>query len=404
MPEYILRLGTEQGDVVERTTVSDNEGLAREEFENKGFYIFSVKKKGTLSEALSSLSLREYKIKISDFLIFNQEFMALIKAGLPMIQCLDVIIRRRTDQRFREILENIRDQVKSGASLSEAFASQGDTFSKIYTSSLMAGEMSGDLVNVLKRYIKYAKLIADLRKKIISAFVYPTILIIFSISLIAILLTFVIPKFQSFYANMEAELPVPTRILIFVSNFAKENILFILLGAIALAFLFRIWKKTETGSVLLDRMKLKLPFLGRIYLKHSITQLTRTLSTVLGGGIPLVPSLEIAAQGISNRVVSLETTQAAHKVREGQSLASSLEETGLMTDLAIEMIEVGESTGSLEEMLNNISDFYDVEIDNFLAKMITIIEPVILIFMGIMVAGMLLSIYLPLFKALETVK
>jgi type IV pilus assembly protein PilC len=314
---------------------------------------------------------------------------------------LDVIIRRRTNQRFRDILENIREQVKSGSSLSEAFAAHSDTFPAIYTSALLAGETSGDLVNVLHRYIRYAKLVAEVRKKIISAFIYPVILVLFSICLLTILLTFVIPRFQTFYANMEAELPVPTQILITLSAFAKNQFLLILLGLVVLAFLFRIWRKTERGGLLLDSIKIKIPFFGQMFLRQSISEMTRTLATVLGGGIPLVPSLEIAAQAISNQRISAEITRSAQKVREGGSLAASLEDTGLMTDMAIEMVEVGESTGSLEEMLNNISDFYDVEIDNFLGRMMTMLEPVILIFMGILVAGMLLSIYLPLFKALE---
>ena len=398
---YRCKVGNSAGEIVEQIFNAPNEEVLRQQLEQRDFYVFHIKKKLSLFEGLP---LWRRKIKIDDFLIFNHELATLIRAGLPVLQSLDILIKRRPKSRFKAILQDVREKVKSGFSLSESFEMQGGVFPRIYIASLVAGEKSGDLEGMLRRYNRYVRILSSLRKKVLSSIAYPLVLIALSIGLVAILLTYVFPKFSQFYAEFNAQLPLLTLSLIRVSLFIKQNIVFIaLIIILALAF-FQLWKRTEKGGIFLSRVRLRLPLFGRIWQKYSISQLTRSLATMLTGGIPLVPSLQVATQSVSNQLVAREVNSVVENVVEGKSLSDSLERTGLMTEMTLEMIQVGEETGSLSEMLSNISDFYDEEIDNNLNSLISLLEPVLLVGMGLIVAGMLLSMYLPLFRVISAVK
>jgi len=401
MAFYRCKVGNPAGEIVEQILSAPDEEVLRRELEQRDLYIFRIKRKLSLAGALP---FWRRKIKIDDFLIFNQELATLIHAGLPVLQSLDILTKRRPKSRFKTILQDVREKVKAGFSLSEAFDMQGGVFPRIYITSLVAGEKSGDLEGMLRRYTRYVRILSSLRKKVLSSIAYPLVLVALSIGLVVILLTYVFPKFSEFYAEFNAQLPLITLTLIRLSMFVKQNLVFIVLIVfIALTF-FHLWKRTERGGIFLSRVRLKLPLFGRVWKKYSISQLTRSLATMLHGGIPLVPSLQVASQSVGNQLIAHEVGQVAERVVEGESLSDSLEKTGLMTEMTLEMIQVGEETGSLSEMLNNVSDFYDEEIDNNLNSLISLLEPVLLVVMGLVVAGMLLSMYLPLFRVISAVR
>ncbi|HZI93643.1 MAG TPA: type II secretion system F family protein [Patescibacteria group bacterium] len=399
MAEFICKLGTPTGQVIERVYTAQTEEDLRRDFETQDFLIFSIRKKAAAAALLDFTTFKRKRISAKEFLIFNQELASLISAGLPIISSLDILIERRKNPVFKQVLADIRDQVKSGGSLSEAFESHGDLFPRLYASALASGERSGEIVGVLRRYISYSKTVMTLRKKVTSALVYPMILVTMAIGLVILMVTVILPKFQEFFTGMQADLPFVTVALLSVAGWVSRY-LFILVPLFAVAVGALItYKKSEAGTMAWDQYKMKIPFLGPVFSKYAISRFCRTLATLVQGGIPLVTSLEISARAVGNLVFEKEMMTVARKVREGQPLHESLEKTGVMTDMAVEMIKVGESTGSLEEMLSNVSNFYDEEIDTDLSTIVSLMEPALLIFMGAVVATMILAIYLPLLKS-----
>jgi type IV pilus assembly protein PilC len=336
-------------------------------------------------------------ISTERFLTFNQELLALVRAGLPIVQSFDIMLERQKNLRFREVLLDVRDKIKSGIALSDAFASYGDLFPAIYSTSLRAGERSGDLEGVLRRFLRYQKIIVNLRKRVVSALVYPAVLVGLSSTMVFVMLTYVIPRFAEFYKGFDAELPFFTRLMIAFANGLRDNLIFVGIGVAAIVFAFRRWVATS-GRVMWDRWKLKIPLAGGILHRFAIMQFTQSLGTLLSGGTPMVPAIEIGSQSVTNQEVSLRIFAIVQNVREGEPLWRSLESTGVMSDLAVEMIKVGESTGALTEMLANVSEFYDEEIEARLGRIVAAIEPIILVFMGGVIAVLLYAFYLPLFQ------
>jgi type IV pilus assembly protein PilC len=398
MTEFLCKVVSATGEILERNYTYENESTLRKDLERKDYLVLEVKKKSILVEFLRSLFVFRVGIRIKEFLFFNQELAALIKAGLPIITSLDILIERRKNKVFRKALTDIRNRVKSGAALSEAFEAQGDLFPKIYSSALASGERSGEIASVLKRYISYTKLILALKKKVVSAMIYPAVILSLSIGLIFLLVYYILPKFNEFYASFQADLPLITKMLINFALFSKKWALLLAAVIIGGAIAVNVWKRTSYGRLMLDMFKLKLPLVGKIIHQYAISRFARTLSTLVAGGIPLVTSLEISGSAVGNMLFMREIFGVAKKVKEGESMWESLEKTGLMSDMAIEMIKVGESTGSLEEMLANVSDFIDEEIDQRINTLLSLLEPLLLIFMAFVVGGMLLAIYLPLLK------
>jgi len=399
MPEFICRLGTVEGDVIERVYVSESADSLRHDLERKEYLIFAIRRKGGALGFLPSFGRK--KIKMKDFLVFNQQLAALIQAGLPIVSSLDVLLERRKNPIFRKALTDIRDQVKSGAALSEAFGSQGDLFPKVYSPSLASGERSGEVASVLRRYIAHTKKVMALRGKVVSALIYPAILFSMSFAVIGILIYYVLPKFSEIYEGFGGaqNLPFITRLLVGGSLFIRDHALIMLALLLALMMGFSSWKRTHSGALKVDSWKLHLPFMGPIIQKYSASRFSRTLGTLVSGGIPLVSSLEIAGPAAGNLVFETRLAGVSRRVREGNALASSLDETGLFSDLALEMIKVGESTGALQEMLENVSQLYDEEIDSSLQTIEALMVPVMLLFMGVVIASVILAIYLPLIKS-----
>jgi type IV pilus assembly protein PilC len=360
----------------------------------QGYLVYSVKPRGVFSAG--KFQLPRGKVKQGSFVIFNQQFLTLIKAGLPILSSLDLLIKRQKDAHMRGMLDNVRDRVKSGESLSEAFTAQG-AFPKIYTTTLMAGEKSGNMEEVLARYISFQRLALTFKKKLAVSLVYPALLVTVVFFMMIFLVTYVVPQFAKLFENLNATLPTITVIMLAVGNNAQK---YAPLGAVVLVILLALfwrWKSTDKGAEAIDRVILRLPLLGQIWLKYQVANFSRMLSTLLAGGLPLVPSLETAGASMSSRRILNGVSVAAIRVREGRSLAKSLEEQNMFPELSVEMIEVGESTGALPAMLNSVAEFYEEDVQTALGAAMALIEPLILIVMAVFVGGVLISLYLPIF-------
>ena len=395
--EFRCRLGTDTGDILEGIYVADTEAKLRQDLEEKGLYVLSLQQRGAIGWRGFSLPKRP-RLGTRDFIVFNQELAALLKAGMPLVQSIDILRQRVEHPIFKAVLDDVHEQIRSGASLSEAFESHGALFPGVYTASVMAGEKSGGLEEMLRRYITYAKTISGVKRRTLSALIYPAILLTLALAVVAIIVLQVVPEFASFYDGMGASLPLQTRMLMTLSTQLRESFLLILLALAAAAAGIWTWLKQPGRGALLDRLLLRLPVLGNVATKFATSQLARTLATLLGGGIPLVSALDIAARSIGNRHLSRQLATISQEVREGQALSASMTARGLFPSVAVKMVEVGESTGALQDMLSNVADFFDEEIETTLARFMTLIEPVLLVVMGLVIAGLLLALYMPLIQ------
>ena len=413
MPEFVCRVGTPDGSVATRTIEAADEDAVRAEFARQGGRLFSVRPAGSAKAlfrpgaitlpSLASLRPRG-RVKVHEFLVFNQELVALLKAGLPVVAGLEILLERQKNPTFKRILADVKEQLVAGTALSDAFLSHGDAFPRLYATSLKAGERSGEVEKVLRRFLSYQKILGQVKRKVTGAIVYPSVLVGLSIGLITILMTYVIPRFTEFFSGFGGEMPTLTVIVVGAASFMRKHILEILAGLAAGGFLFDRWKRTAPGRRAVDGFLLKLPALGVVLHEFSLSQFARALATLVGAGTPLVTALEISTGSVGNRKVSDAVASVVPKVREGAELWRSLEQTGQFTSLAVEMIKVGEATGALEEMLTNVSDFYDEAIEARLQTIINLIEPVILIVMGGVIATILLAVYLPMFTILSNIK
>lgn len=395
MAEFLIKMADERGHVLEQVENGVSEQDIRERLAQQGFLVYSVKgRKGLLSLGFSKA---RKKVGNDEFIIFNQQFLTLIKAGLPILKSLDLLSKRQRNPSFKAMLVNIQQRVKSGELLSDAFAAEGSV-SKIYTTTLLAGERSGNLEEVLARFIGFQRLSMSFRKKLIASLWYPALLITALAVMLAFLMTYVVPQFAELYSSLNAKLPAITVFMLGIGKGIRNYYYFILLGIILLAAGITIWSRSKSGGRILDAVRYRLPLIGNIWMKYQVSMFSRTLSTLLSGGLPLVPSLETASQSINSFKISDNVGHASRRVREGRALSFSLEETKFFPELAIEMVEVGESTGALPAMLNSVAEFYEEDVQNALAAAMQLIEPFILIFMGVTVAFVLISLYLPIFS------
>jgi type IV pilus assembly protein PilC len=398
--EYVCRVGTPSGEVVERTFSASDERSLRSDLEQQGYYLLAIRR----GLGLSVLRLRPRRVNPALLLVFAQELAALLKAGLPLFQSLDVMLERQRDPVFRRSLATVREKVKSGVALSEAFQQEGELYPPIFAASLVAGERSGSLDGVLRRFAQHLRLNQALKKKAISASIYPIVLLSMMATLVAVLLVYVIPQFQSFFQGLGAELPLPTRILMAVASTLRANLVWILLAVGMTGGGVWYWLRREESPVALDRALLRLPYFGGLMRMYATSQLMRTLSTLLAGGLPLLNAIQVASASVGNRAMSQALRGATGRIREGASLTTALESTAMLEALPLEMVKVGEQTGALGDMLNAIADFYDEELDTKMATVLSLVEPVLLVVMAVLVAGMLLAFYLPLFQAISAVQ
>jgi type IV pilus assembly protein PilC len=412
MPEFVCRVGTPDGSVATRTIEAPDENAVRAELARQGVRLFSARaagggraafRPGSLAPRLGSFRPRG-RVKVHEFLVFNQELVALLKAGLPVVSGLEILLERQTNPHFRRILADVREQLVAGTALSDAFLSHGDAFPRLYATSLKAGERSGEVEKVLRRFLSYQKILGQVKRKVAGAIVYPAVLIGLSVGLIVVLMTYVIPRFNEFFSGFGGEMPALTVAVVGTATFMREHIVLLLAAAAAAGFLFDRWRRTDGGRRVLDGFLLRLPAIGVVLHEFSLSQFARALATLVGAGTPLVTALEISTGSVGNRRISDAVASVVPKVREGAELWRSLEQTGQFTSLTVEMIKVGEATGALEEMLTNVSDFYDEAIEARLQTIINLIEPVILIVMGGVIATILLSVYLPMFTILSNIR
>jgi len=396
MGEFVCRVADANGRVFSHVEAAGTLEEARQKLAERGLFVYSVRLRSGLVSGMLGVR-KERKISVNDFLILNQQFNTLIKAGLPILRALDLLATRATAPKLRPVLTQIRDRVREGKSLSEAVDEAG-VFTKMYSTAILAGEKSGNLSGVLDYFIAYQRVSTGVKKKILATLVYPTLLVSVASIIVIYLVTVVIPKFALLYRDLGAELPGPTKLLVTVT----VDYRFYILGLIAAFFLTLLgiffWSRSEEGGVAFDRLKFRIPILGETLLKFQVAQFCRTLATLLTGGTPLVSALQTASESITSKLVRGTVGRATQMVREGESLHGALSSSRVMPEMALDMIEVGESSGALAPMLNSVAEFYEEEVGLRLGAMVAVIEPVILIFMGLLVAFILISLYLPIFS------
>lgn len=404
MAEFICRLGTPAGDVITRTIEAPGINEARAHLEREGFRVFNVappKTSGVASFTSFGRAGAHPRVKSNDFLLFNQQLAALIRAGIPILQAIAMLRKRAASARLRVVLGDVEDQIRGGMALSEAFAAQGPIFPRIYTASILAGERSGALDEVLSRYVTYMRRNVGLRRKIRGALAYPTFLLFASFCMVTFLTLYVVPRMRDLFSGFGNQLPLPTLIVVGISNWLSGNVIWfgpLVIGGAVLLFL---WSRTDRGRQRLDAMLLRVPLAGKLIVQLSVAQVTRSLATLLAGGITLVESWEIAGESITNRELRRRSSEILPMIREGRSFTESLEVAGWLPALALDMIGIGERSGSLREMLDEVAIFYDAESEVRLEQLTTTLEPAILVVMGGVVVMILLAIYLPIIQSIS---
>lgn len=404
MAEFTVRLGTPAGEIVTRTVEALAANEVRARLEREGFKVFAItppKGEGVAALTRAGAAGGRIRVKANDFLLFNQQLAALLRAGIPILQAITMLRRRATAPRLRAVLENVEEAIRGGAALSQAFANQGAMFPRIYTASILAGERSGALDEVLSRYVNYMRRSVGLRRKIRGALAYPTFLLIACFGMVVFLTTFVVPRMSDLFAGFGNNLPTITVIVLAISGWAMRNAFwFVPLLAVGSVLAF-IWSRTQAGRLVIDRTILRLPLAGKLVVQMSTAQASRSLATLLAGGITIVESWEIAAESITNVDLRRRSSAILPLIREGRSFTESLESAKWMPELAIDMIGIGERSGSLREMLDEVATFYDAESEVRLEQLTTTLEPAILVVMGGVVVTILLAIYLPIIQSIS---
>lgn len=400
MALYTCKLGSSDGKIIFRDLEASEPEVLHKSLEEQGFFVFEIRKKPF--QFLFDRRFSRRRIDNRTQLTFNQELLVLIKAGMPIMQVLDAILERRESDRFTDVLNSVREDVKGGAALSSALEKHGRFFPHLYIAAIRAGERTGDLINGIRRYIQYLKRVDTIRKKVVSAMFYPTIIVIVAFFAVLLLLIYVVPTFSQIYADAGSQLPLPTQMMIAFTSFLKR---FFLLGVALIAgavVFFRSWATTEKGAYIIDRFKLRAPLLGTIFMKYSVAGFTRTLATVLGSGIPIIESLRMSIGTLNNVYMERRLLEAIRYVEEGGALSTAFERISIMPSLALRMLAVGESTGALEDMLTDISDYLEDELEERMHVLTTAIEPAVMVVMGVIIGGIIITMYLPVFKIAGT--
>lgn len=398
MAEFLLKYADAKGAIHQQVAEAESERELREKMTQQGFLVYSIKARGELAAKLGAGK----RVDLEKFLIFNQQFLTLVKAGLPIPRCLDLLADRLTDPKLAKYIKAVREDVKNGTLLSEAFSRQR-VFPPMYITSLMAGEKSGSLAEVIERFLSYQRLALAVRKKIMLSLIYPTILVVLVGALIVFMVTYVVPNFAQLYNSLQAELPYITQILLAIGTTARNYILLAIGALVAAAVAFRLWMRTDSGGAAVEHAQLRMPVIGDIWAKYQVAQFSRVLGTLLLGGIPLVQALETAGDSLGARIMRSALEKTRKLVREGQPLSASLRTTGIFPPLSIDMIEVGESTGALPAMLNSVAEFFEDDVNTRLTAAMALVEPAIMLFMGGFVAFVLVALYLPIFSLAEKV-
>ncbi|HEY4843012.1 MAG TPA: type II secretion system F family protein [Terriglobales bacterium] len=396
MTEFVCKVGDASGRTFQQMETAQSEAEARQKLVERGLFVFSVRMQFDLLTRFSG-SRSDSSIRPADFLIFNQQFSTLVKAGLPILKALDLLAERAAAPRLRPILRDVRQRVRDGALLSEALTAQG-SFPPVYVTAITAGERSGNLTGVIDQYIAYLRVSTGFRRALATALIYPAILVLAVIVIVTYLVTYAMPQFAKLYQDLGVPLPDATRILLEVSVPLRSYFFVFAAVVVGGVVALYLWTRTLQGALAIDRLKPKVPVLGDIWLKGEIAQFVRTLSTLLGGGTPLVSALQTSSAAIGSRLIATSIEQASDRVREGKTLSESLAETRLVPPLALEMIEVGEASGALPAMLTSVAEFYEEEVSTRLQRTLVWVTPAILVVMAVVIGFILISLYLPLFS------
>jgi len=402
MPVYRYKISTPAGRVVEKSVTGSNKASVKEYLENEGNFVLDIRKEYGFG-AFFEKGKRKGRIKFKDLIIFNQEFSVLIKAGLPIIQALNAIIKKGEEDELSDVLISIRNDISGGASLSEAFSNYSHIFSNLYVASLQSGEKSGNIPLALTRYIDYMKKISQIRQKIISASVYPVILTVVSLFALMFLMIYVVPSFTSTYFEAGTELPGLTLVLVDISDFIKSKFIYILVLFAAAVMALKYSMRSDSFRAFTDRIKLNIPFIGELYRNYSISKFARTLSTILRGGTPLVESIRISSGVMDNSFLKESLLGVAGNIEKGAGFAESLDNTGVFPVLSLKMIESGESGGALEQVLEEVADFYESDVDTRISVLTSSIEPALMVIMGLLIGFIVLAMYMPIFQMAGTV-
>jgi type IV pilus assembly protein PilC len=403
MSEFICRLGTPSGDIVTRVVEAGGANDARIQLEREGFKVFAVSAHGGVSSFMPFGGGGKHgRVKQSDFLHFNQQLSALLRAGIPMLQAITLLKTRSPSANLREVLTDVEDKIKSGVPLSGAFEAQG-IFPKIYTASILSGEKSGALDDVLMRYVEYLKRSVGVTRKLRGALAYPAFLLIAAFFMVAFLSLYIVPKMADLFKNLGSSggLPTITVVVLSISNGFANNVWWILPLLLILGVALFVWFRTDAGRLMIHRLLLKLPIAGQLVRQMATAQLARSLSTLLSGGITVPDSWDIASQALNNLELRNRSQAVLPMIREGRGFTEALEKTNWIPELGLDMIGIGEKSGSLREMLDEVAAFYDAEAEVKLEQLTTLLEPLILLLMAGIVVAILLAIYLPIIETIS---
>ena len=396
MAEYVCKVGDISGRIFDQVETAQSEAEARQKLADRGFYVYNIRNHlDFVSQFTRSKSDRS--IRTQDFLIFNQQFNTLIKAGLPILKALDLLGERAAAVRLRPIISDVRQRVRDGALLSDALQAQG-SFPPVYVTAITAGERSGNLSGVLDQYISYLRVSTGFKRQLITALIYPAILVGAVILVMSYMVTYAMPKFADLYRDLNVPLPRITQILLGLAAPLRSYFIVVAVIVAVGVVVIQLWTRTDRGALVIDSLKPRIWFVGDIWLKAQIAQFVRTLSTLLAGGTPLVAALATSSRAIDSRLIATSVEKAASRVREGETLHASLAQTRLVPDLAIEMIEVGEASGALPAMLTSVADFYEEEVNTRLQRTLIWVSPAILVVMAVVIGSLLIALYLPMFS------
>jgi len=402
MPTYKYVAKDKTGETISGALEADNVSGLVGSLRSKGLIIISVTEEKAKRPALRLA--RGGRIKLDDLAIFSRQLATMVDAGIPLTQGLDILSEQAEGKRFRETISKVHDDVEGGSSLSEAFSKHPNIFSTLFVSMVKAGESSGTLDLILDRLAGYLEKTGLLLRKVKAALVYPTVITVIATAIIIFVIIKVVPVFKGIYEGFGAKLPLPTQILLLASDFLRRYFLLGVVGLVIILFLFSRYVKTAKGRLKFDQIKLKLPVFGALLRKAAVSRFSRTLSTLVKSGVPILGSLEIVAKTAGNRVVEAAIDNARNSIREGENISEPLARSRVFPPMVVRMIGVGEKTGELEKMLSKIADFYDEQVDAAVSGLTSMIEPLIIAFLGVVIGGIVVSMYLPIFKISELIQ
>jgi type IV pilus assembly protein PilC len=396
MPVYKWIAETRKGRVLKGELEAADERIARLQLKRRNLNVKKLKAKP--KDLFENVAFMQPKVTRKDVVIFTRQFSTMIDAGLPLVQGLTVLSEQADNKTFKDILKGITKDVEGGSTLAESLKKHPKVFDDLYVNLVAAGEVGGVLDTVLQRLASYIEKAEKLRSKIKGAMIYPAVVVAIAIVVLAIILIFVIPVFEDMFKSVGSALPLPTQFVVELSRFVKSNVHYLIGAFILLGVAFRYYRRSEKGRKQTDALLLKLPVFGPLLKKVAVARFTRTLSTMISSGVPILDALEIVAKTSGNVILEEVIFEVRASIAEGQTIAEPLSETGIFPAMVVQMISVGEATGALDTMLEKIAEFYDDEVDAAVEALTSMLEPLLMVFLGGAIGGMVIAMYLPIFK------